>query len=67
MAGEGFVPPVPVPPPGPPIPWRQHLGEVWRGGLRTDVVKVAVVLAVPALAAGLLVGGKKLLAWWKAR
>ena len=59
------LPSVPPPPPS-LVPWRQHFGELWRGGLRDDVVKAAVVIAVPAAIGGALWAAKKLWTRWRA-
>lgn len=55
-----------VPPSTPPVTWRQHFGQLWQEK-RSDVIKAAVVIAVPALIGGAVLGGRKLLAWWKSR
>ena len=51
------LPSVPPPPPS-LVPWRQHFGELWRGGLRDDVVKAAI--------GGALWAAKKLWTRWRA-
>lgn len=66
MPGEGTPLPPSVPPPAPLTPWRQHFGELWRGGLRNDVMKATVVVVVPAAIGGLAWAAKKLWERWRA-
>lgn len=59
-------PPAPAPPPAPSVSWRQHFGALWQNGLRDDVVKTAVVLAVPAAIGGVAWAAKRLWERWRA-
>lgn len=55
-----------VPPPTSPPTWRQHFGALWQEK-KPEIVKAAVVLAIPALIGGAVIGAQKLWAWWQDR
>lgn len=54
------APPPPPPPAAPLVPWRQHFGDLWRGGLKQDLFRTGVVIALPLLAWGAVAGWRRL-------